>query len=61
METSMNIDAVKELLSKIPEPADRGDDFNACDWSGGNFDDAYALGEQDGERHLASRIRKLFG
>ena len=57
----MSIDAVKYLLAKIPQPEDRGEDFNPCDWSAGNFDDASEIGRQDGERELAGRIRKLLG
>ena len=31
-------------------------DFNAMDYSGGNFDDAYAMGMDDGEVELAQWI-----
>ena len=39
---------IRAYLSKIPEPAPLDDDFNAMDASGGNFDDAYSLGEGAG-------------
>ena len=36
------------------------DDFNAFDYSGGNYDDAYYLGAEDGEILLAREILETF-
>jgi hypothetical protein len=33
------------------------DEFNPADYSGGNFDDAYALGEENGYTLLANDIK----
>lgn len=35
---------------------DEAEDFNPCDFSGGNFDDAYFGGTEDGETHLARMV-----
>ena len=45
---------LKELSKK--EIAGHDPEFNAMDYSGGNFDDAYELGIRDGERELAQMI-----
>lgn len=34
------------------------DDFNAYDYSGGNIDDAYGIGQDDGKISLARQILK---
>lgn len=56
---------LKERLAVLGEKIDErnewhGDDFNPCDASGGNFDDAYYMGvedgETDGEYHTISKI-----
>jgi hypothetical protein len=36
--------------------ADEDEKFNPMDYSGGNFDDAYAMGQQDGETYLARLV-----
>jgi hypothetical protein len=40
-----------EKLSIVAEEIERAieEDFNPCDWSGGNYDDAYAIGVEHGE------------
>jgi hypothetical protein len=43
------------------ETWDDADDFNPCDHSGGNFDDAYFGGQADGETHLAREILDKLG
>lgn len=40
----------------LADRADKGEDANPQDYSGGNFDDAWSGGEQDGETHLAREI-----
>lgn len=35
------------------------DDFNAYDYSGGNYDDAYYLGTSDGERMFADELKAI--
>lgn len=47
-----------ERLTKLAEkdlPSD-APDFNPCDWSGGNFDDAYSLGVDVGETYVAREV-----
>lgn len=39
--------------------ASDNEDFNAYDYSGGNYDDAYHLGTKDGEIFLASRLMNI--
>ena len=34
-------------------------DFNAGEWSGGNFDDAYQLGLDDGAVGFAKRLQSI--
>lgn len=50
-----------ELLSAEVDENDewKGEDFNPMDASGGNFDDAYSLGEEHGETY--GRYAELFG
>ena len=45
------------------ETWDEGEDggFNPYDFSGGNFDDAYQGGQDDGETHLAREILSALG
>lgn len=38
----------------------KGDDFNPCDWSGGNFDDAYSLGESHSEAFTSAYLISNF-
>ncbi len=56
-----NLDKIKKLLNKINEekPAYADDDFNANDWAGGNIDDAYNIGYNDGRISLAHDILTL--
>jgi len=59
-----NIEALKAKLQKVAAKAtktdDEDEDFNPCDWSGGNFDDAYNMGVDDGEIHFAREILAEF-
>ena len=55
----MKLRAISDLLLSIPQPVDRGDDFNPAEYSGHNFDDAYQIGFSDGEEHLAQKIREI--
>ena len=36
------------------------EDFSACDYSGGNFDDAYSGGFEDGTATLAQELLETF-
>lgn len=52
---------IAKLIVEIERVANKtaasdSEDFNAYDASGGNFDDAYQLGTEDGEIFLASRL-----
>lgn len=52
---------MEELIKELKKLAERecwGDeeDFNPDDFSGGNYDDAYQGGYDDGQSKLASRI-----
>lgn len=42
------IDKIKDVLVNVKKPDELPDDFNPSEWSGGNFDDAYSLGEDHG-------------
>ena len=54
---------MKEFLSKIAarECWDDDGDFNPCDYSGGNFDDAYYGGVSSGKVKLARSLLEMFG
>lgn len=54
-------DALVNLLVQYKPPIERPDDFIPYDWFGGNMDDAYNGGVEDGERQLAAEIRDLLG
>lgn len=43
------------------ETWDESEDFNPMDFSGGNFDDAYWGGQEDGATHLARRVLTALG
>lgn len=49
---------LKEYLEEIAkrETAIDNEDFNPMEASGGNFDDAYSMGLDDGETELAQHI-----
>lgn len=56
---------IKKLVEKIEAQAAKSahfdrEDFNACDYSGGNFDDAYSLGVSDGETSFARDLLMIF-
>ena len=53
---------IKEYLEKIAaqKACQDEDDFNPQDYAGGNYDDAFALGEDDGEIFLARALLKKF-
>lgn len=53
------IEAIRDYVSFYRDIEDLPEDFNAQDWSGGNFDDAYEMGRERGERELAMGIRVL--
>jgi hypothetical protein len=62
MMTNQSIAKVLEKLEKLTVGRDaRSDDprFNAMDWSGGNFEDAYQMGVDDGQILLARDLKKL--
>ncbi len=51
-------DKIKQRLIKLANLQTKSDeeDFSAYDYSGGNFDDAFSIGMEDGERFLAWEI-----
>lgn len=56
----------EEFVTKLKKMAERecwcdDEEFNPCDYSGGNFDDAYYGGQDDGEALLAKEILKELG
>ncbi len=55
------LDKIKELIAGIPAPENyhEDDDFNPMDSSGGNFDDAYYMGKEEGRSQLAQQIREI--
>ena len=55
-----NINALREELTNLAkrELACEQEDFDPQDFSGGNFDDAYAMGERDGEIGFARQLLK---
>jgi hypothetical protein len=61
---NINIEKLAKVIEKLDSIAKKSphcdkDDFNAYDYSGGNYDDAYALGCDDGERLLAAEILEM--
>ncbi len=55
---------LKELISEISAVAEgevyhEDEEFNAYDMSGGNYDDAYALGVRAGRAELARELMDL--
>lgn len=50
-----------DKLSKLARQEAQADDedFNAYEFSGGNFDDAYYIGTVDGRIHLARELLNL--
>lgn len=63
----MNIDTEKlaKVIALIEKTADYkthtddNDDFNPMDFSGGNFDDCYQMGCEDGEINFARELMAL--
>lgn len=55
----MNLENLKSKLEKLAKKETLGDNnCNAYEASGGNYDDAYGLGFDDGEVSLAREILK---
>ncbi len=54
--------SIKEYLEKIArqKACQDEEDFNPQDYAGGNYDDAFALGEDDGEIFLARALLDKF-
>lgn len=53
---------IKELLEKLAKRdcwSDSPEDFNPMDFSGGNFDDAYFGGVEDGKAELARALLNI--
>jgi len=53
------LQSLRKLASEKTRPQrdqEKGEDFNPYDWCGGNTDDAYYQGEEDGEISLAQDI-----
>jgi len=55
------MEKLREKLEKLSKKETVGDneDFNAYDYSGGNYDDAYNLGYSDGEIFLARELLEM--
>jgi len=56
----------REFISTLVTQAERcrwtdEEDFCPCDFSGGNYDDAYSGGRKDGETSLAREILDQLG
>lgn len=59
--TTITVQVTPEFIAKLKELAKRecwyeAEEFNAMDFSGGNFDDAYEGGYADGEADLAGHV-----
>lgn len=52
--TLAEIEKLKNIASK--KMASEDEDFEPCDFSGGNFDDAYYMGTTDGEIEMARTV-----
>ena len=53
------LQSLRKLASEKTRPqrdAETGEGFNPYEWAGGNIDDAYYQGEEDGEISLAQDI-----
>jgi hypothetical protein len=62
METIIPSELIQSLIKTAKLiPAASEEDFNAYDSSGGNFDDAYQIGVDDGEIYLARHILDAVG
>ncbi len=59
MSNEEKLQAISKIVNGYKAPKDRGDDFNPGDASGGNFDDCYAMGSEDGECYLADVIKSI--
>ena len=62
----MKIELSQEQIDNLKKLAKRkcwceNDDFSAYDYSGGNYDDAYAGGCSDGESLLAAQLLSELG
>lgn len=57
------IENLKKLAERKtwPDNVGEGEIFDVQDWAGGNFDDAYAGGEEDGATNLARDILAELG
>ena len=56
MATEAQVIEYLRLLSKHKTRPERWEDWSAHDGSGGNFDDAYSIGTEDGEISLAQTL-----
>jgi hypothetical protein len=48
------IERLKKITAK--KAKSETEDFNVNDWSGGNVDDAFQIGYDDGQIHLAESV-----
>lgn len=56
--------ALTDLIARLEPLAARSapsenEEFNACDFAAGNFDDAFTMGQSDGETLLAREILEV--
>jgi hypothetical protein len=52
------LESVNGSIKEIDEMKE--DEFNPSDWSGGNFDDAYFIGEEHGDCYATSNLLSEF-
>lgn len=50
---------IKEIVEFYDDYEEPVEDFDPCGWSGGNFDDCYALGVDDGNKGVAQEIKDV--
>jgi hypothetical protein len=54
---TLTTEQIEQLQSTAKiKMASEDEDFEPCDFSGGNFDDAYYMGVQDGEIEMARKM-----
>lgn len=63
MNKQVDIEKLTQLIREKASKEARSDtkDFNAMDYSGGNFDDAFSMGVGDGGIFFARKLLKFLG
>jgi hypothetical protein len=58
----LNEEQIKKLIDIASKKmASEQEEFDAMDYSGGNFDDAYYMGTEDGEISMAREVLDMIG